>query len=88
MEIKQDGKRFVAFEGDKELGEVTFVNAGEDKIIIDHTGVKPEYEGRGVGGALVKAALDYAKAEGIKVIPLCPFAKRYVERHLEYQSLI
>lgn len=56
-------------------------------MLLTHTGVPPKIEGKGVGGALVKAALDYAQAHGLKVKALCPFAQKWMERHPEYAGL-
>jgi predicted GNAT family acetyltransferase len=58
------------------------------KIIIDHTEVPEELEGRGLASRIVSAALDYARAQNLKVLPICPFAKSYIGRHLEYQDLL
>ncbi len=54
-----------------------------DRMVIVHTGVPPELEGRGIGGKLVRAALDDARRRGLAVTLLCPFALEYVERHPE-----
>jgi uncharacterized protein len=59
-----------------------------DRITLEHTEVPPELGGRGLGGTLAKAALDYAQAAHLKVVPQCPFVKKYVERHPEYAPLI
>ncbi|MFT3779155.1 MAG: GNAT family N-acetyltransferase [Ottowia sp.] len=53
-----------------------------------HTVVPPALEGRGIGSRLVKHALDYAAAEGLKVRPDCSFVKTYIDRHPEYQGLL
>jgi predicted GNAT family acetyltransferase len=53
-----------------------------------HTEVPDALEGQGYGAALAKAALSYAKDEGMKVIPSCPFVSTYVRRHPEYGPLI
>jgi predicted GNAT family acetyltransferase len=53
-----------------------------------HTRVPGELEGQGYGGALAKAALDYARANGLKVIPTCPFVSAYLRRHKEYADLV
>ncbi len=50
-------------------------------ITFLHTEVPPEFEGRGIGGALVRAGLDYANQHGLKVIALCPFVAAYMQRH-------
>ena len=59
-----------------------------DKIIFTHTEVPPELEGQGIGNALATAALDYARSEGLKVVPRCPFISAFIRRHKEYQSLV
>jgi len=57
-------------------------------MTITHTGVAPELEGRGIAGALMQAALDHAKARGLKVRPLCSFAAAYMRRHPESAALL
>jgi predicted GNAT family acetyltransferase len=51
------------------------------RLILIHTEVPEELEGRGLGGQLVSMALDRAKAEGLVVVPECPFARSWLERH-------
>ncbi len=62
--------------------------AGEDTLIFTHTEVPEESEGGGVGSALVKAALDDVRAQGMQVVPQCPFVAAYIERHPEYADLV
>ena len=57
-------------------------------LVIDHTGVPAAIGGRGVAGDLVKAALDYARAEGLRVVPACSYSAAYVQRHPEYADLV
>ena len=45
-------------------------------------------EGRGIGGALAKAGLEFARANHLQVVPLCPFVRSYIERKPEYQPLV
>ena len=52
-----------------------------DRLVILHTEVPAELEGRGLGGALVTAALDRAARDGLTVVPLCPFARGWLKRH-------
>jgi predicted GNAT family acetyltransferase len=59
-----------------------------DQIIFTHTGVPSALEGRGIGSALAKAGLEYARAQGMAVVPLCPFVRSYIERKPEYQPLV
>lgn len=57
-------------------------------VMFTHTEVPEALEGQGVGSDLVKAALDDVKAQGKKVIPLCPFVAAYIGRHQEYLDLV
>ncbi|HZI98107.1 MAG TPA: GNAT family N-acetyltransferase [Actinomycetales bacterium] len=57
-------------------------------VVLTHTEVDDAYEGRGVGSALVRGALDAARAQGLPVLPLCPFVKAYIARHPEYADLV
>ena len=58
------------------------------KIMFTHTEVPPAHEGKGIGRALIKAALASARARDLKVIPTCPFFASYMKRHAEVQDLL
>ena len=60
----------------------------EGKLFLLHTGVPEEAEGRGVGGALVRAAMEQARERGHKVVPYCSFAQAYAARHPEYADVV
>ncbi|MEM6325612.1 MAG: GNAT family N-acetyltransferase [Bacteroidota bacterium] len=57
-------------------------------ITLVHTEVPVGAEGGGVGSALAKAGLDHARAEGLKVLPTCPFVLAYLRRHPEDRDLV
>jgi predicted GNAT family acetyltransferase len=57
-------------------------------ILFTHTGVPSALEGRGLGSKLVRAGLDYARAEGLSVVPLCSFVAAYIQKKPEYQDLL
>ncbi|MCD4533848.1 N-acetyltransferase [Nocardioides sp. cx-169] len=57
-------------------------------IDLTHTVVRDEFEGKGIGGNLVKHALDEARDRGLRVTPTCAFVKSYIERHPEYGDLV
>lgn len=69
------------------LAELDYQRVGNE-IIFTHTGVPAALEGRGIGGALAKAGLTYARDNSLEVVPLCPFIKGYIERKPEYQPLV
>jgi predicted GNAT family acetyltransferase len=61
---------------------------GEGTLTITHTIVPPAIGGRGIAGQLVRAALEHARANGLKVVPRCSYAADYVQRHPEYADLL
>lgn len=79
---------FKAVENGTEAGRMTYSRAGKTKIIIDHTEVGQEYGGRGVGKKMVMAAVDYARKNNIKILPLCPFAKSVFDRTEEIRDVL
>jgi uncharacterized protein len=66
----------------------TYYKLSDGVITFVHTEVPPELGGKGVGSKLVKGALDQVRAEGLKVVPVCPFVKAYIEKHPEYADLL
>jgi predicted GNAT family acetyltransferase len=57
-------------------------------ISLLHTEIDPTHNGQGLGTLLVKAALDTARAEGLAVLPYCPFVQGFIARHREYLELV
>lgn len=67
---------------------MTYSWAGDSKIIIDHTEVNAEFNGRGVGKQMVMAAVDFARENNIKILPLCPFAKSVFDKTEEIKDVL
>ena len=65
--------------GGVRAAELTWTGAG-DTLILDHTEVGDVLRGQGAGRKLVEAAVAYARAEGKKILPLCPFARSVFEK--------
>ena len=80
LEEQENKGRFVIYKDDQEAGEMTFSKAEPNKIIIDHTAVYPELRERGMGKELVMAGVEMAREKGLKILPLCPFAKKVFQR--------
>ncbi len=57
-------------------------------MTVTHTEVPPNLQGRGIAAALVRALLDHAAAHGLKVRPLCSYARAYMQRHPETAALM
>jgi len=84
-----DKNGYFFIEGDGLMqAQMTFVFAGAERMIIDHTEVQPGNEGKGYGKQMVSAAVEYARANGIKIIPLCPFAKSVFDRVSEFRDVL
>lgn len=69
-------------------GTMTYVWAGDAKLIIDHTEVDPQFSGKGVGKQLLVQLVTFARARHIKVLPLCPFAKAVFEKVKEIRDVL
>ena len=70
-------------------GHIAFSNyrRADGLLTILHTEVPKELNGRGIGSKLVRGILDIARADGLKVKPLCPFVAAYMDKHPEYADL-
>ncbi len=58
------------------------------QITFTHTEVPKELGGKGIAQKLVKTALDHAKSNNLKVVPLCGFVSSFIQRNSEYESLV
>ena len=82
IEREDDGKkgRFAIYENGELGGEMTYVWAGKSKFIIDHTEVDENFGGKGFGKKMVVEAVEYARKNDLKIMPLCPFAKKVFDK--------
>lgn len=79
---------FIIKENNERLAEMTYSKAGDSLIIIDHTEVSDALRGKGAGKQLVTAAVDYARANQLKILPLCPFAKAVFDKTPEFSDVL
>ena len=68
------------------LTAVVEYRRNEEEIELTHTFVPPALEGQGIAGSLTRAALEYARAENLRVRPICSYARAYIRRHPEYDD--
>ncbi|MBD1263046.1 N-acetyltransferase [Maribacter polysiphoniae] len=80
--------RFVIYENDVFAGEMTYTWAGKTKFIIDHTMVDGKFGGKGFGKLLVMKSVEFAQQNDLKILPLCPFAKKIFDRDKGIQHLL
>ncbi|HRG80731.1 MAG TPA: GNAT family N-acetyltransferase [Cyclobacteriaceae bacterium] len=87
--IEHGSKGAFIIKGENErLAEMTYSKAGDNLIIIDHTEVSDALRGKGVGIKLVTAAVEYARKNQIKILPLCPFAKSVFDKTPEFNDIL
>lgn len=70
------------------LAEMTYSMAGETRMIIDHTHVDEVLKGKSVGTQLLNKAVDFAQANKLEVLPLCPFAAAMFKKKPEIQDVL
>lgn len=68
-------------------GYIDYHDHGNRRTLI-HTEVDGAYEGRGLGSALVRGALEDLRTRGLDLVPECPFVRSYLARHREYVELV
>lgn len=92
MEIlqKDDGKKgmFYIEQNQEIVAEMTYVWAGDAKIIIDHTEVDESLKGKNIGKQMVAKVVEFAREKSIKIMPLCPFAKSVFDKVKEFQDVL
>lgn len=92
MEIQmiEDGSkgRFAAMDNGTEAGHITYSKAGDTTLILDHTEVNDVYRGQGIGKIIVMHIVEVASKEGLRILPLCPFAKAVFERTEEIRDVL
>lgn len=72
----------------KQAGKMTYSRMGQSKIIIDHTEVEEPFKNTGAGRELVEHGVEWARENGIKILPLCAFAKNLIDRDPDLQDVL
>ncbi|CAN5280656.1 GNAT family N-acetyltransferase [soil metagenome] len=72
----------------REAGKMTYTKSSDNQITIDHTEVNSEYQGEGVGNAMVVKAAEYAREENFKIYPQCTYAKKVMERSSDFDDVL
>lgn len=82
-----ENNRSAAYDGKKEIGESTF-SKSSTFWIIDHTFVEDEYGGQGIASKLVAEVVEQARNNNLKIMPLCPYAKKEFDKRPEYADAL
>lgn len=82
----EDGRFTIGVNG-KTVGLVTFADRDGQRVFL-HTEVDDAYEGRGLATILVADALSATRADGLRIVALCPLVANYVEKHSEFDDVV
>lgn len=88
IENNEAAHRFELRAPDGSLAELVYHMRGPTSIVLLHTEVPPAQRGHGIAGQLARAALDHARAHGLRVKVKCPYVRAFLEQHPEYQDLV
>lgn len=89
MDFKEGTNKFYLGDDESHVkAVVSFVNSGENTIILDHTFVSKELRGQNIGQQLVKRVVDFARDNNKKIVPQCWFAADEFEAHKEYEDVL
>lgn len=92
IEVRQQNNEknggFEAIIDGNRAGLMTYTWAGTERFIIDHTEVEEAYNGKGVGKEMLIKAVEFARENNIKIIPLCPFAKATFQKNEDLQDVL
>jgi predicted GNAT family acetyltransferase len=83
----ESGCRYEARQDGDLAGVIEYV-AHDGWLVLEHTIVGPEFEGRGIASNLVRMALDDIRARAMRLAPTCPYVLSFIKRHPEYRDLV
>ena len=85
--FEENANRSAAYDGEKQIGECDF-SVSSGTWTITHTGVRPEYGGRGIARHLVEKVIDEARSRHVRIVPVCSYAVRVMEGSGEYGDVL
>jgi hypothetical protein len=86
-EGKSRGMFFIEDEGDV-IAEIVYASGGDNTIIIEHTEVDESLRGQNIGYELVHRTVEFARSKGLKVSPVCPFAKAVFDKKPDFADVL
>lgn len=79
--------RFVILVDGAEAGYSAYRRV-DGRLVFDHTRIRDEYAGQGLGGMLLRGAMDQVRALGVRVVPICEFLAGWIDNHPDYRDLV
>lgn len=87
VQLNNEKHRYEATADGQAIGHIEYRVDG-DTLDLFHTETDPAQGGKGYGTELVRQTLDQVRAVGKKVVPSCPFVKKFIDEHQEYADLL
>lgn len=89
IEIRDEREegRYTAYLDGARIGHATWVKV-HDTVVLPHAEVERTWENQGIGSMLARRAFEDARADGLTVLPLCPFMKRWADLHPDYRDIV
>jgi uncharacterized protein len=81
-----DGKYTIAVDG-QTVGLAAVADRDNQRVFY-HTEVEPRFEGRGLATILVDEALEATRADGKRVVPVCPMVAAFIKKHPQFRDLV
>lgn len=90
VQHKTDGRHgmFYVEDEDELAAEMIYNTTSDNRMIIEHTEVGETLRGKNIGLEMVHAGVEYARHHGMKIIPLCPFARQVLDKKVEWQDVL
>jgi len=90
IQHKESGNRgrFFIEEEDDIVAEIVYANSGNDTIIIEHTEVDESLQGQNIGYELVHKTVEFARSRGLKIAPVCQFAKAVFDKKPDFADVL
>lgn len=89
IEIRDEREegRYTAYLDGRRIGYATWVKV-HDTVVLPHAEVDPAWERQGIGSMLARRAFEDARADGLAVLPLCPFMRRWADLHPLFRDIV
>lgn len=87
-ESNKNSGRYVMDLGPGMVAEMTYQRENISKIAIDHTRVPPEFRGKNIAGKLMEYAIEQARRNKDKIVPVCSYVQVQFKRHKEWADLL
>ena len=81
------GMYFIA-EDDEIIAEIVYARGGGNTLIIEHTEVDERLKGQNIGYELVHKMVEHARLHGVKLTPVCPFAKAVFDKKADFRDVL